>query len=129
SEQARRLNGARNIFPFPALLSNRALCLAVAYAKTYFSSRDERSQRRGFVSEPMALPLQTAALLKAARQLLDELSADAVLLLTETDLDWAEVLDILPVKKLLISAKDPELNQQLQEYPHLRVLDIDPGPT
>src|ERR1022692_813994 len=50
-------------------------------------------------------------------------------MLTETDLDWAEVFDILPVKKLLISAKDPELNKQLQAYPNLRVLDIDPGPT
>jgi diadenylate cyclase len=77
----------------------------------------------------MALPLQTAVLLKAARQLLDELAADAVLMLTETDLDWAEVFDILPVEKLLISAKDPELNLQLQAYPKLRVLDTDPGPT
>ncbi len=77
----------------------------------------------------MALPLQTAALLKAARQLLDELSADAVLLLTETDLDWAEVLDIIPAKKLLLSAKDPELAKVLQANPNLRVLDIDPGPT
>src|SRR5471030_2967184 len=77
----------------------------------------------------MALTLQTSVLLKAARQLLDELSADAVLLLTETDLDWAEVLEILPAKKLLISAKDPELHQLLQANPDLRVLDIDPGPT
>ena len=77
----------------------------------------------------MALALQTSVLLKAARQLLDELAADAVLLLTETDLDWAEVLEILPAEKLLISAKDPVLNKQLQTYPHLRVLDIDPGPT
>src|ERR1700736_4981655 len=77
----------------------------------------------------MALPLQTAALLKSARQLLDELAADAVLLLTETDLDWAEVLDILPVGKLLIYAKDPDLNAVLQAYPKLRVLEIDPGPT
>src|SRR5260370_18297026 len=77
----------------------------------------------------MALPSQTAALLKSARQLLDELAADAVLLLTETDLDWAEVLDILPVEKLLISAKYPHLNAGLQAYPKLRVLEIDPGPT
>jgi diadenylate cyclase len=77
----------------------------------------------------MALSLQTSVLLKAARQLLDELSADAVLLLTETDLDWAEVLEILPRHKLLISAKDPDLNKRLQANPNLHVLDIDPGPT
>ena len=77
----------------------------------------------------MPLALQTSVLLKAARQSLDELAADAVLLLTETDLDWAEVLDILPAKKLLISAKDPELHELLQANPDLRVLEIDPGPT
>ena len=77
----------------------------------------------------MTLPVQTAALLKSARQLLDELSADAVLLLTETDLDWDELLEILPADKLLISAKDAKLNAILQANPELRVLDIDPGPT
>ena len=77
----------------------------------------------------MTLPVQTAALLKSARQLLDDLSEDAVLLLTETDLDWDEVLEILPADRLLISAKDVELNLLLQTNPQLRVLDIDPGPT
>ena len=77
----------------------------------------------------MALPLQTSILLRAARQLLDELSADAVLLLTETDLDWAELLEILPANKLLISAKDPALHKELQRNKSLRILEIDPGPT
>ena len=77
----------------------------------------------------MTLPAQTAVLLKAARQLLDEVYADAVLLLTETDLDWEELLNILPADKLLISAKDQKLNALLQTNPELRVLDIDPGPT
>jgi diadenylate cyclase len=77
----------------------------------------------------MALPLQTTVLLKAARQLLDELSADAVLLITETDLDWNDVIEILPANKLLISAKDPELHRKIRVHPRLRVLDIDPGPT
>jgi DNA integrity scanning protein DisA with diadenylate cyclase activity len=77
----------------------------------------------------MALIPQTYGLLTAARQLLDDLAADAVLLITETDLDWDDVLEILPARKLLVSAKDAELNRQLQNYPRLRVLDIDPGPT
>lgn len=77
----------------------------------------------------MALALQTSILLKAARQLLDELTADAVLLMTETDLDWAEVLEILPAKKLLVAAKDAKLHKELQANLNLRVLDIDPGPT
>jgi len=77
----------------------------------------------------MALSLQTAALLKAARQLLDELSADAVLLLTETDLDWEEVFAIVPPHKLLVAAKEPELHKKLLNKPKVRLLDIDPGPT
>ncbi|MBI2807786.1 MAG: DNA integrity scanning protein DisA nucleotide-binding domain protein [Planctomycetes bacterium] len=77
----------------------------------------------------MALPLQTTVLLKAARQLLDELSADAVLLLTEINQDWNEVLQILPADKLLVSAKNPKLHQLLNADKRLHVLDIDPGPT
>lgn len=77
----------------------------------------------------MALPLQTAALMKAARHLLDELPGDALLLMTETDLDWDEVLEILPADKLLVAAKDKALHLQLQSDRRLRVLDIDPGPT
>jgi len=77
----------------------------------------------------MALALQTETLFKAARHILDDLPGDAVLLMTETDLDWSIVLEILPADKLLVAAKDPILNELLQSYPNLRVLDIDPGPT
>ena len=43
----------------------------------------------------MGLPRQTVALLEAARQLARHLPADAVLLLTETNLEWEEVLEHL----------------------------------
>jgi DNA integrity scanning protein DisA with diadenylate cyclase activity len=77
----------------------------------------------------MGLPQQTLVLLRAARRLVDELPADGVLLLTETDLDWRAVAEILPPDKLLIAANDVELTKRLQKYPHLTVLDLDPGPT
>jgi diadenylate cyclase len=77
----------------------------------------------------MPLPAQTAILLQVAGQLADTLPADAVLLLTETDLDWNEVLELLPASKLLVAAENKELTTQLQEYGRLTVLDIDPGPT
>src|SRR5438477_5045599 len=77
----------------------------------------------------MALALETIALLKAARYLADELPADAVLLLTETNLDWDRVRELLPADKLLVAAQDKELTQKLQGYAELTVLDIDPGPT
>src|SRR6266436_8627874 len=65
----------------------------------------------------------------AARQIADELPADGVLLLTETDLDWKEVLDILPAEKLLICPTDRALTHKLQAIRGLQILDIEAGPT
>lgn len=77
----------------------------------------------------MALPSQTSALMTAAGRLLEDTHADAVLLMTETDLDWEAVLHLLPVHKLLIAAQDPALLDKLRLNPMLTVLDIDAGPT
>jgi len=77
----------------------------------------------------MPLPRQTIALLDSARQLAQNLHADAVLLLTETNLDWDSVLTKLDGCRLLVAAQDVALTQQLKTYPQLTVLDIDPGPT
>src|SRR5262249_55308526 len=54
---------------------------------------------------------------------------DAVLLLTETNLDWDAVLEHLYDCRLLVAAQDGLLTSKLKEYPGLTVLDIDPGPT
>src|SRR5262249_58339422 len=75
------------------------------------------------------LPRQTLALLEAARQLVHHHTADAVLLLTETTLDWDAVLRHLPGCRLLVAAQDKALTRQLKQQPGLTVLDIDPGPT
>src|ERR1700730_3302702 len=77
----------------------------------------------------MGLPRQTLVLLDTARQLAAELAADAILLLTETDLDWEAVLGKLEGCRLLIAAQDGSLTAKLQQHPGLTVLDIDPGPT
>jgi DNA integrity scanning protein DisA with diadenylate cyclase activity len=77
----------------------------------------------------MGLPKQTIALLQAARQLVSELPADAVLLLTETSLDWDAVLEYLEGCRLLVAAQDGVLTQKLKEQHGLTVLEIDPGPT
>lgn len=74
------------------------------------------------------LPTQTSVLLRAARQLVEELPADALLLLTETDLDWEAVNQAIPGVKLLILAQDPALTEKLQQRGDLHVLDIEPGP-
>jgi DNA integrity scanning protein DisA with diadenylate cyclase activity len=77
----------------------------------------------------MGLPRQTAGLLQAACQLVGSLSADAVLLVTETDLDWDAVRAQLGHCRLLVAAQDPVLTQKLKAMSGLTVLDIDPGPT
>jgi diadenylate cyclase len=77
----------------------------------------------------MALAPQTVALLRTAGHLVREMPADAVLFLTETDLDWDLVRDVLGKCKLLVVAHNKELTERLKEEAGLEVLDIDPGPT
>jgi DNA integrity scanning protein DisA with diadenylate cyclase activity len=77
----------------------------------------------------MGLAPQTVAMLQAARELVLGMPADAVLLLTETDLDWDEVREHLAGCRLLVAAEDGRLTARLKGHPGLTVLDIDPGPT
>src|SRR5262245_49063250 len=77
----------------------------------------------------MALAIQTVALLKAARRLVEDLDADAVLFLTQSDLDWHAVRAHLPGCKLLVVAQDPDLTEQRKDHNSLTVLELDPGPT
>jgi diadenylate cyclase len=77
----------------------------------------------------MALAIQTVALLRAARRLVEELDADAVLFLTQSDLDWHAVRTHLPGCKLLVVAQDPELTEKLKGHDALQVIELDPGPT
>jgi diadenylate cyclase len=77
----------------------------------------------------MRLPRQTVALLHAACHLARSTPADAVLLLTESDLDWPAVQQALDGCRLLVAAQDKELTHKLKQQPGLIVLDIDPGPT
>jgi diadenylate cyclase len=77
----------------------------------------------------MGLPVQTTALLKSARQLAMDMPADAILLLTETDLDFDAVQEHLEGCKLLVAAQDGILAEKLRSREGLIVLEIDPGPT
>jgi DNA integrity scanning protein DisA with diadenylate cyclase activity len=84
----------------------------------------------GHSARLLPLPTQTVVLLQAAGHLVRALPADAVLLLTETDLDWKAVLEQLQGTMLLVAAQDPHLTRKLKEqHKDLTVLDIDPGPT
>lgn len=76
----------------------------------------------------MSLPSQTVALLQAARDLVKSLPADAVLLLTETPVDWDEVARMLSGCKLFVAAESPTLTKPLRENPDWNVIDLDPEP-
>src|SRR5262249_28937523 len=129
----RRFAAARQIRSGP---SNRSIFLVAAFAAAprgrYDNSRrGKRLQTIGFRVDcrVMGLPRQTVVLLGTARQLVAELPADAVLLLTEKQLDWETVLEHLAGCRLLVAAQDQTLTGKLKEHPGLTVLDIDPGPT
>ena len=76
----------------------------------------------------MSLPSQTVALLQAARDLVKSLPADAVLLLTETPIDWDEVSRMLTGCKLFVAAESPALLKPLRDNPDWNVIDLDPEP-
>ncbi|MCI0700711.1 MAG: diadenylate cyclase [Planctomycetia bacterium] len=76
----------------------------------------------------MSLPSQTVALLQAARDLVKTLPADAVLLLTETPIDWDEVSRMLSGCRLFVAAENPALTKSLRESPDWTVIDLDPEP-
>jgi DNA integrity scanning protein DisA with diadenylate cyclase activity len=77
----------------------------------------------------MILPRQTVELLQSAKYLVAGLPADAVLLLTETELPWDDVLHHLDGCRLLVAARSRGLMGRFENNPRLTVLDIDPGPT
>jgi diadenylate cyclase len=76
----------------------------------------------------MSLPLQTTALLQSARDLVRGLPADAVLLLTETALDWEEVERHLLGCKLFAASDKPALTKPLKDSENWHVIDLDPEP-
>ncbi|HSQ54708.1 MAG TPA: diadenylate cyclase [Gemmata sp.] len=76
----------------------------------------------------MNLPSQSVALLQAARDLVKSLPADAVLLLTETPVDWDEVTRMLTGCKLFIAAENPALIKPLREREEWTVIELDPEP-
>lgn len=77
----------------------------------------------------MSLARQSVALLQAARQLAVALPAEAVLLMTETDLDWVAVREHLGDLKLLVAAENRKLTSELKKRTELNVIDVEPEET
>src|SRR5947209_583765 len=85
----------------------------IGFAVTMSHGRRLRSWANIGIAVVMALPRQTVVLLEMARHLYGEMPADAVLLLTETDLDWQTVLEYLAGCRLLVAAQDVLLTRKL----------------
>jgi diadenylate cyclase len=76
----------------------------------------------------MSLPLQTAALLQSARDLVKGLPADAVLILTETALDWEEVERHLLGCKLFAASDNHALTKKLKDNENWNVIELEAEP-
>lgn len=74
------------------------------------------------------LPPQSEHLLQAARWLYLSLNADAVILLTDVNLDWQTVHSHLGNCKLLVSGSSVKLGQLLEQNRQLTVLPTDARP-
>jgi diadenylate cyclase len=72
----------------------------------------------------MSLPLQTTQLIQTARDLVKGLPADAVLLLTETPLDWEEVARILVGVKVFVAAENPSLLKPLKDDERWHIIEM-----
>ncbi len=76
----------------------------------------------------MSLPQQSVALLQSARDLYRGLPADAILVLTETALDWEEVGRILSGCRRFVAAENPNQTRGLRDKADWTVIDLDPEP-
>jgi len=73
----------------------------------------------------MPLPDQTRHLLAAARTLYKNLRAEGVLLMTEVDLDWDDVAEVLGTTRLLVAPLNRALSDRLQDRFGLTILPVD----
>src|SRR5262245_65590189 len=88
--------------------------------------RPDRRALRGHST--MAIPQQTVALLKAARQMVPSLPADAVLILAETAMDWDAVRGHLGSARLLVVTQNRTLRQKLADRDDIILLEVDGEP-
>src|SRR5262245_6831053 len=76
----------------------------------------------------MAIAEQTLALLKSARQVYQDLPADAVLIVAETSIEWEPMRARLSGCRILVAAHGRALTQRLRELPGIELIELDPVP-
>ncbi|MEZ6141328.1 MAG: diadenylate cyclase [Zavarzinella sp.] len=76
----------------------------------------------------MGIAKQTASLLDAARDIARAIPADAVLVLTEMNLDWNAVYSHLKGCKVLVATEEEALREKLRSNPDLDLIELDREP-
>jgi len=76
----------------------------------------------------MPIPEQTVALLRSARQICQDLPADAILLMVDTAMDWEAIRARLPGCRLLAAAQGRGLAQKVKDIAGIELIELDETP-
>lgn len=77
----------------------------------------------------MAFAPETIKLLKAARELVKKIPADAVLILADGPMEWDKVLEELSGTRILVAARHEDDFVRIKDHPDLTLIEIESGPT
>ncbi len=77
----------------------------------------------------MAFAPETIKLLRAAKELVKKIPADAILILADGHMDWDIVLAELSGTRVLIAARHEDDVVRIKDHPDLTLIEIESGPT
>ncbi|MSR31376.1 MAG: hypothetical protein EXR99_07720 [Gemmataceae bacterium] len=77
----------------------------------------------------MGLAAETLKLLLAAKELVKQLPADAVLIMADGPLDWDAILNVLGGTRILVAARKEDDFVRIKAHPDLTLIEIESGPT
>ncbi len=76
----------------------------------------------------MQLLKQSTALIESARKLVQTQVADAILILTETNLDWQSIRSLLKSCKVMVASENHTLTEKAREEGEMETIDLDAEP-
>ncbi|MBY0328218.1 MAG: hypothetical protein K2Q30_14940, partial [Gemmataceae bacterium] len=77
----------------------------------------------------MAFAPETIKLLRAAKELVKKIPADAVLILADGPMEWDKVLEELSGTRILVAARHEDDFVRIKDHPDLTLIEIESGPT
>jgi diadenylate cyclase len=76
----------------------------------------------------MAFAPETIKLLRAAKELVKKIPADAVLILADGPMEWDKVLEELSGTRILVAARHEDDFVRIKDHPDLTLIEIESGP-